>query len=93
MGRDAPCGVLCRIATALAEIFAAREGDLTLRPSDVAERAEVPRQIAAEVLKALAERGYMTCVKTARGLRCAVPRSSPLRSASREEIYSALETL
>jgi len=86
-----PCGVLCRIATALAEALA--EGEPALRPSEVAERAGVPRQVVAEVFKALAERGYMECVKTARGLRCAVPRSSPLRSASREEIYGVLETL
>ncbi len=85
---------MCRIAAALAEIFAeAPEGDLPLRPAEVAERAGVPRQIAAEILKALAERGYMECVKTARGLMCAVPQSSPLRSASRDEIYGVLEAL
>jgi hypothetical protein len=94
MDKGHPCGVLCRIAAALAEIFAeALRGDVLLRPADVAERAGVPRQVAAEVLKALAERGYMECVRTARGLTCAAPPGSPLRSASREEIYGILEAL
>jgi hypothetical protein len=89
-----PRGVLCRIAAALAEVLSrAQEGPLLLRPIDVAERAEAPRRVVGEVLKALAERGYMECVKTARGLLCAVPPGSPLRSASREEIYSILEPL
>jgi hypothetical protein len=88
-----PCGILCRIAAALAEIFSqTQEGPLSLRPTEVAERAAVPRQIAAEILKALAGRGYMECVKTARGLTCIVPPGSPLRSASCEEIYGILET-
>jgi sugar-specific transcriptional regulator TrmB len=84
---------LYRIAAALAEIFSQAREELLLRPVDVEKKAGVPRQVVAEVFKSLAERGYMECVKTARGLRCAVPRGSPLRTASREEIYNILETL
>jgi hypothetical protein len=89
-----PCGVLCRIAAALAEVFSqTQEGPLSLRPTDVAKRAMVPRQVVGEVFKALAERGYMECVKTARGLTCVVPQGSPLRSADRGEVCRILETL
>jgi hypothetical protein len=77
MGEGRPCGVLCRIAAALAEIFAEAQAEgLLLRPTEVAKRAKVPRQVVGEVFKALARRGYMECVKTARGLRCAVPLGS-----------------
>jgi sugar-specific transcriptional regulator TrmB len=94
MDKGRPCGVLCRIAAALAEIFSqTQEEPLSLRPGEVAKRANVPHQIVGEVFKALAERGYMECVRTARGLTCAVPPGSPLRSASREEVYRLLEAL
>jgi hypothetical protein len=59
-------------------------------PSEVAKKAQVSQQEVGEVFRALAERGYMECVKTER--RCAVMRSSPLWSEN-EKIYSILETL
>ncbi len=68
MDEGRPCGVLCRIAAALAEVFSqTQEGPL--RPIDVAKRAGVPRQVVGEVFKALAEKGYVERVKTAGGWR------------------------
>ena len=88
------CGVLCRLAAVLAETFAAAQGNyLSLYPSEVAKRAQVSQQVVGEVFRALAERGYMQCVKTDRRMRCVVTRGSPLWSAEHEEIYSILETL
>jgi len=59
----------------------------------LAKRAKVPCQVVGEVFKALAERGYMECVRTPRGLACAVPRGSLLRSAGREDICGILGAL
>ncbi|MFZ8840980.1 MAG: hypothetical protein ACO2PM_19095 [Pyrobaculum sp.] len=88
------CGVLCRLAAVLAEAFAEAQGNsLSLYPSEVAKRAQVSQQVVGEVFRALAERGYMQCVKTDRRMRCVVTRESPLWSAEHEKIYSILETL
>ena len=84
---------MCRVAAALAEILSDAREELVLRPIDLAKRAKVPHQVVGEVFKALAERGYMECIRTARGLACAVPRGSPLRSAGYEDIYGILEAL
>ena len=88
------CGVLCRLAAVLAETFAAAQGNsLSLCPSEVAKKAQVSQQVVGEVFRALAERGYMQCVKTDRRMRCVVTRGSPLWSAEHEKIYNILETL
>ncbi len=88
------CGVLCRLAAVLAEAFAEAQGNsLSLYPSEVAKKAQVSQQVVGEVFRALAERGYMQCVKTDRRMRCVVTRSSPLWSAEHEKIYNILETL
>jgi predicted transcriptional regulator len=88
------CGVLCRLAAVLAEAFAEAQGNsLSLYPSEVAKKAQVSQQVVGEVFRALAERGYMQCVKTDRRMRCVVTRGSPLWSAEHEKIYRILETL
>jgi hypothetical protein len=88
------CGVLCRLATVLAETFAEAQGNtLSLYPSEVAKKAQVSQQVVGEVFRALAERGYMECIKTDRRMRCVVTRSSPLWSTEYDKIYSILETL
>ena len=88
------CGVLCRLAAVLAEAFAEAQGNsLSLYPSEVAKKAQVSQQVVGEVFRALAERGYMECVKTDRRMRCVVTRSSPLWSAEHDKIYNILETL
>jgi predicted transcriptional regulator len=88
------CGVLCRLAAVLAETFAAAQGNsLSLYPSEVAKKAQVSQQVVGEVFRALAEKGYMECIKTDRRMRCVVTRSSPLWSAEHEKIYNILETL
>jgi hypothetical protein len=88
------CGILCRLATVLAEVFKEAQGNaVSLHPSQVAKEAQVPQQVVGEVFKALAERGYMTCVKTERKMRCTVTRSSPLWTTDNEKIYSILEAL
>lgn len=88
------CGVLCRLAAVLAEAFAEAQGNiLSLYPSEVAKKAQVSQQVVGEVFRALAEKGYMECVKTDRRMRCVVTRSSPLWSAEHEKIYNILETL
>jgi predicted transcriptional regulator len=88
------CGVLCRLAAVLAEAFADAQGNsLSLYPSEVAKKAQVSQQVVGEIFRALAERGYMQCVKTDRRTRCVVTRSSPLWSTEHDKIYSILETL
>jgi DNA-binding MarR family transcriptional regulator len=88
------CGVLCRLAAVLAEAFAEAQGNsISLYPSEVAKKAQVSQQVVGEIFRALAERGYMECVKTERRMRCVVTRSSPLWSAEHEKIYNILETL
>jgi len=88
------CGVLCRLAAVLAEAFAEAQGNsLSLYPSEVAKKAQVSQQVVGEVFRALAERGYMQCVKTDRRMRCVVTRSSPLWSTEHDKIYNILETL
>ena len=88
------CGVLCRLAAVLAEAFAEAQGNsISLYPSEVAKKAQVSQQVVGEIFRALAERGYMECVKTDRRMRCVVTRSSPLWSAEHEKIYNILETL
>jgi predicted transcriptional regulator len=88
------CGVLCRLAAVLAETFAKAQGNtLSLYPSEVAKKAQVSQQVVGEVFRALAERGYIQCVKTDRRMRCVVTRSSPLWSTEHEKIYNILETL
>ena len=88
------CGVLCRLAAVLAEAFAEAQGNtLSLYPSEVAKKAQVSQQVVGEVFRALAEKGYMECIKTDRRMRCVVTRSSPLWSAEHEKIYNILETL
>ena len=88
------CGVLCRLAAVLAETFAAAQGNsLSLYPSEVAKKAHVSQQVVGEVFRALAEKGYMECIKTDRRMRCVVTRSSPLWSAEHDKIFSILETL
>jgi predicted transcriptional regulator len=88
------CGVLCRLAAVLAEAFAGAQGNsLSLHPSEVAKKAQVSQQVVGEIFRALAERGYMQCVKTDRRTRCVVTRGSPLWSAEHEKIYGILETL
>ncbi len=88
------CGVLCRLAAVLAEAFAETQGNsLSLYPSEVAKKAQVSQQVVGQVFRALAEKGYMECVKTERRMRCVVTRSSPLWSTEHEKIYNILETL
>jgi hypothetical protein len=88
------CGVLCRLAAVLAEAFAEAQGNtLSLYPSEVAKKAQVSQQVVGEVFRALAERGYMECIKTERRMRCVVMRSSPLWSTEYDKIYNILETL
>ena len=88
------CGVLCRLAAVLAEAFAEAQGNsISLYPSEVAKKAQVSQQVVGEIFRALAERGYMECVKTDRRMRCVVTRSSPLWSAEHDKIYNILETL
>jgi len=88
------CGVLCRLAAVLAEAFAEALGNsLSLYPSEVAKKAQVSQQVVGEIFRALAERGYMECVKTDRRMRCVVTRGSPLWSAEHDKIYNILETL
>ncbi len=85
---------MCRLAAVLAEAFAEAQGNsLSLYPSEVAKKAQVSQQVVGQVFRALAERGYMQCVKTDRRMRCVVTRSSPLWSAEHEKIYNILETL
>jgi len=88
------CGILCRLAAVLAETFAETQGNcLSLYPSEVAKKAQVSQQVVGQVFRALAERGYMECVKTDRRMRCIVTRRSPLWSTEYDKIYSILETL
>jgi hypothetical protein len=88
------CGVLCRLAAVLAEAFAEAQGNsLSLYSSEVAKKAQVSQQVVGQVFRALAEKGYMECVKTERRMRCVVTRSSPLWSTEHEKIYNILETL
>jgi predicted transcriptional regulator len=88
------CGVLCRLAAVLAEAFAEAQGNsLSLYPSEVAKKAQVSQQVVGQVFRALAEKGYMECLKTERRMRCVVTRSSPLWSTEHEKIYNILETL
>jgi len=70
---------LCRLATVLAEAFAEAQGNsISLYPSEVAQKAQVSQQVVGEVFRALAERGYMECIKTDRRMRCVVTRGFPL---------------
>jgi len=88
------CGILCRLAAVLAETFAETQGNyLSLYPSEVAKKAQVSQQVVGQVFRALAEKGYMQCVKTDRRMRCVVTRGSPLWSTEHDKIYSILETL
>jgi len=88
------CGILCRLAAVLAETLAEAQGNsLSLYPSEVAKKAQVSQQVVGQVFRALAEKGYMQCVKTDRRMRCVVTRGSPLWSTEHDEIYNILETL
>ncbi len=92
MDGSRPCGVLCRIDAALAEVSAEARGGAPLRPVDVARRAKAPCRWRG-LQGAGGEGVHGVCVKTARGLTYAVPQGPPLRTASREEIYGILEAL
>lgn len=89
------CGVLCKIAKALAEFFVNAQGSaISLYPSEVAAKSGVPQQIVGEVFRALASRGYMECVRYSyRKVRCTVSRNSPLWTADSRSIYQILEDL
>jgi hypothetical protein len=82
------------MAAVLAETFAEAQGNsLSLYPSEVAKKAQVSQQVVGQVFRALAERGYMQCVKADRRMRCVVTRGSPLWSTEYDKIYNILETL
>ncbi len=89
------CGVTCRLAHVLAEIFSTAQGvTVTLRPGQVAREARVSPIVVGQIFRALAERGYMTCSRVGeRRLRCTVRRDSPLWSGDHEAIYAILQQL
>jgi len=89
------CGLLCRVAYTLSEIFQNEHGNVaSVSPGDLSKSADVPPFVIGEIFRALENRGYMKCERVGgRRLRCFISRDSPLWKSDYREILKILETL